>query len=629
MPAALAPTPSLPFDAVHLSVAPWAVHDGRTLTLQLALRDRRGAAEPPQVAVRVLLDNEEYLFDLQPAPHLATADTLADATPQTTAWTARVPACRTGPATRYCFRVRAPGSTLWLAATGLQEAVPAQHVHFRLLPPGGVPAWLREQVVYQVFPDRFHRTAPVGPARDDPRRLRNWGEPLPQDGSAHQVFYGGNLDGVRERLDHIASLGATTLYLNPVFCSPSNHRYDTSDYFRVDPLLGGNEALVRLAQALRSRGMKLVLDAVLNHTGASHPWVSADAQASPAAPVRYARDNDGRPVYWKGHDTLPKLDHAHPATRHTMIDGPDSVLRHWLRPPVQADGWRLDAVHMLGDGAGAGRNADHLRAMRAAVKSERPDAALVGEHFAEGTDWLQGDQEDASMNYWGFTLPLWRWLAAADLKGEAAPLSTPALVDWLALGLALVPGEIALSQWNALDSHDTPRLFTLLGERVDAQKLAMALQFTFPGTPCLYYGDEIGLPGHNDPDNRRCFDWDPARWQPALLAHQRACAALRQSRTELRHGGWLPLGHGEHWWAYARVVAGQATVVVLNRGGEVELTLPLDAPVLPRGHWAAWPQGFGMRTQQLHAEASPPRLNLHFDTAGVAVWCSQGDTPGT
>lgn len=578
----------------HLPLAPWAERTAAGLRLTL-LSD---TPDLDEVHARFLLDNEETW---QPLARTADRGRFA-------CFEATIPWCPTGPTTRYCFRALQRGVPHWLAATGPQRRVPNEAHHFRIAREPLVPAWAQRQLIYQIFPDRFAR-GPEAPRERPPHAFGygkapvhalEWGAPLDVK-PAWSAFYGGDLAGIGERLGHLQALGVTTVYLTPVFSSGSNHRYDTEDYDHVDAGLGGDEALVALSRQLHSAGLRLVLDAVLNHTGANHPWFNRFAQhAEPGAWQSpgsrwhgwYARDEHGRPVYWKGHQSLPVLDYAHPEVLDAFIRGPRSVLRRWLQPPVSADGWRLDAVHMLGEGPGAGNNAAMLRAMRDAVRDENPEAILVGEHFSEASSWLQGDQEDAAMNYWGFTLPLWQWLGGVDFGGRAAPIATADLAAWLGESRAVVPHEVALAQWNALDSHDTQRLITLLGTDEALYGVAQALQFGYPGVPCIYYGDEVGLEGGNDPDNRRCFDWSGASWRPAVLERVKRFAAWRRDRTELREGACLTLAHGGDWIAFARVDANAVTLLVANRGDATEAVVPLDALPFDVGRWAS-PSGHG------------------------------------
>jgi alpha-glucosidase len=304
----------------------------------------------------------------------------------------------------------------------------------------------------------------------------------------------------------------------------------------------------------------------------------------------YARDAGGQALGWKGHRSLPVLDFAQPAVQQAIYASSDAVLRHWLRPPFAIDGWRLDVIHMLGEGPGALHNAHHVSAMRRAIHEENPNAYVLGEHFSEATRWLQGDQEDGAMNYHGFTTPVWAWLAGLDL-GAASPherqrISTPQLEARMAQAIAAVPYANQLAQLNLLGSHDTVRMLTQLGGDLDLMQVGFTLLFTRPGVPCLYYGDEIGTPGGADPDCRRCFDWDRSRWPCTLWTHVQQLAQQRRGRSEWQRGATVTLAQGADWWAYARFDEGAATVVVVNRGDAVDVLVPLHALPVRVRRWS-------------------------------------------
>lgn len=592
---------------LHPPIAPWVQRrpDGCVLTLL--------SVEPAfdGLWLRMLLHNEQELLPLRrigPWP---------GAGGRWTAWQVDMPWDDSAPSTRYAFKAVAASTQRWLAADGEHPMVPPESSMFRVSRETP-PDWVSRQVFYQVFPDRFARgsasdalpaddaaAASRGPAftpaaspmsySDRPRPVRQlaWGEPLDPD-HAPNSFYGGDLDGIVEHLPHIAErVGATALYLNPVFTAASNHRYDTEDYRQVDPRLGGDAALVRLREATRARSMRLVLDAVLNHTGAHHPWFNrwglqptVGAAQSPDSPWRrwYAFDGAGEPIGWKGLAGLPVLDFANPQVRHELVDGPDSVLRHWLRPPFSIDGWRLDVIHMLGEGPGAVRNAAHVRAIRRAIKSENADAYVLGEHFAEATRWLQGDQEDGAMNYHGFTHPVWSWLAGIDSTLHPLRIGGRDLDRAFTRARAVIPYDQQLAQLNLLDSHDSPRFRTLVGGDIARVKLGMTMLFTHPGAPCVYYGDEFGMEGAGDPDCRRCVDWSEAGWERSLLEHVRQLASWRRERADWQRGAWATLAADDDWIVYARYTDRQATVVAVNRGDRaVELRVSTGMLPLPAG----------------------------------------------
>ncbi len=496
--------------------------------------------------------------------------------------------------TRYVFKVLAGKAQRWLAADGEHAHVPPEDVHFRVNRVHAPPAWVPEQIFYQVFVDRFARAGPPTDRRGEivygatarPVVQKQWGEPL-EIRHASNTFYGGDLAGVSSRLDYLQhELGVTAIYLTPVFTAGSNHKYDSEDFAHVDPHLGGDAALIALREQTRKRGMRLLLDAVVNHTGTNHPWfnrwgqhATLGAYQSPDSPYRswYVFDAAGQAWGWKGAASLPVLDFAAAGVRDAIYEGGDAVLRHWLRPPFAIDGWRLDVIHMLGEGTGARNNAHYVREFRRVIREENPQAYVLGEHFAEATRWLQGDQEDGAMNYYGFAQPLRAWLAGVDAIDQPITLSTAQVERWFTRARSVIPYDNQLAQLNLLDSHDTPRLLTLLQGDVARMKIAATLLFTYPGVPCIYYGDEIGTQGAGDPDCRRCFDWQRPNWNRSLFDHYAQLARMRRERAEWQRGAYLTLAMGDDWFAFARFSASQATIVAANRGSDVTVRIALSS----------------------------------------------------
>lgn len=240
-------------------------------------------------------------------------------------------------------------------------------------------------------------------------------------------FFGGDLQGIIQRLNYIEDLGASALYLTPIFTSPSNHKYDVENYREVDPHFGGNAALIALRQTLDERGMKLMLDMVPNHCGATNPWFLA-AQADPAAPTAdfftFYR-NSAEYESWLGVGSLPKLNYHSQRLRETMYAGEDAIMRYWLRPPFRIDGWRLDVANMLARQGESQFEHKVGRGIRRAIKQEAPHAYLIGENFYDGTPQLQGDELDATMNYRGFSLPLLHWLVGFEIGSPRHSQKTP------------------------------------------------------------------------------------------------------------------------------------------------------------------------------------------------------------
>ena len=467
------------------------------------------------------------------------------------------------------------------------------------------PAWVRDAVFYQIFPDRFaasDRVAKPGP-------LESWDSPPTTHG-----FKGGDLLGIAEHLDHIASLGVNALYLTPVFQSASNHRYHTYDYYAVDPLLGGEAALRELLDRAHRMDIRVVLDGVFNHTGrgfwpfhhvletgAASPyrhWFSFDQegldQGRPidAYPLAHLRSGValGEPFpdgvhtapggslaqlgyqAWWDLPALPKLNIAEPEVREYIW----GVAEHWLRFGI--DGWRLDVPQEIDDPA-------FWAEFRRRCRAINPEAYLVGEIWDVAPDWLAGDRFDAQMHYQlaiailGFVggrslnLPLVR---SHEMYHAIAHLDSPSFAARLTELLEAYAPETTAVQLNLLDSHDTPRALSILGGDREAMELAVLLQATLPGAPCTYYGDEVGVTGGMDPDSRKAFPWDPAHWDAELLATIKAAFNLRRAEAALRADGVTLLSLGDHAIAFERRQDDRRLAVALN-AGEAEASLALGA----------------------------------------------------
>ena len=397
--------------AFHEAIPGFIEDRGDHLWLKLMVKASIGV----RVQIRVEPDNEEFLFNM-------TCDEIvAD---QWCEYSVEVEKSKHILQTRYLFKFISENDSCWYGATGVESHVPQTTQMFRFSHDRRIPNWPTNHVFYQVFPERFANGKPeLSPVDGEYDYLnvksivaKEWDEePLREQ--AGFEFFGGDLIGVKEKLSYLNDeLGVTALYLNPVFESQSNHKYDTTDYFNVDPHFGGNDALIDLIQSMHQRDMKIVLDAVINHTSLMHPWFQSAINGSEVDAARYVIEDEKHYASWKGHKSLPVLDYSNESVVNEMITNDDSVIRHWLRPPYNIDGWRMDVIHMLGDNDGALNNDKHLRTLRETIKEENSDALLLGEHFFEATPWLQGDQEDCAMNYFGFAHPVRAFFANTDIS---------------------------------------------------------------------------------------------------------------------------------------------------------------------------------------------------------------------
>lgn len=505
----------------------------------------------------------------------------------------------TMPRTTYRFKVMSSEGAYWMNALGVSRADSPDWFDFKLLADFAAPSWLEDAVFYQIFPDRFFNGDPsndVPPGAWKNHRgyrtsRRNWDEPpLHWNEGGGLDFYGGDLQGITQKLDYLRELGVNALYINPIFTAYTNHRYDTADYTNVDPFLGGNEALADLRRALDRAGMRLVLDVTPNHCGAQHHWflaAQADPNALTAEYFTFHRHPDDYEC-WLGHKSLAKLNYGSERLREAMYGAPDSVLRRWLHEPYRIDGWRLDVANMTARQGMQQLEHKIWRGVRRAVKGDRPDAYLFGENFFDGTPYLQGDELDAVMNYQGFTIPIWSWLRGSELPAaflqgrewlDPYPLSAEAVAEQWTHFRAAVPWLVARQQFNQLSSHDTPRILSILNGEISLLKLGAVLLMTFPGVPCVYYGDEIGMEGLFDPDNRRPMRWNETTWDADLRDHYRRLITLRRQSPALRRGGFQMVYANGGLLAYQRQSPEQRLLVVGYRGPE-----PLESCDVPVRH---------------------------------------------
>jgi alpha-glucosidase len=461
------------------------------------------------------------------------------------------------PLTNYRFLLGGgPKGSRWLNGAGIHAHGVTDAGDFRLSVSPPPPAWARDAVLYQIFPDRFARSAGA-----DGRRLPAWARPADWDDpvihhgrDAGLQLFGGDLDGIVGRLDHIAALGVNAIYLTPFFPAESNHRYNASSFEEVDPLLGGDKALVRLAQEVHARGWHLIGDLTANHCGDTHPWFrrALDDVDSPERNFFYfPGPHDNTYESWLGHTSLPKFRYSSAELRRRLLLGPESAAGRWLQPPYDLDGWRIDVANMTGRHAQDDFNAEVAQALRATLDEVRPDTLLLAEHCHDASADLAGDGWQGTMNYAGFTQPVWSWLRHPDarlpyggLPVEVPRLGAEALLATVRAFLAAAPWRSTATSWSLLGSHDSTRIRTVVGD-ADLGEVAAGLLFTMPGTPMVFAGDEVGMEGVGDSGARQPFPWHrPEVWDRATLGHYGELAGLRRSHHALRRGG-LRWAHAE------------------------------------------------------------------------------------
>lgn len=554
---------------------------GETITVRLLIPSQ---ADPDQVVLRTIPNGEQQFTAMTPPSEQGGYGV----------WEA--PLKVNEPRVSYRFAIQTEGRVWWLNALGISIHTPLAMFDFKLLAGFQLISWLERSVFYQIFPDRFANGDPsndpveeADPRQRYTRKTFPWGEKAHRDRKL-MPFYGGDLAGIETHLDYLEQLGVNALYLNPIFTAFTNHRYDVSNFREVDPVLGGDQALVSLRQALSQRDMRYVLDIVPNHSGFMHPWFQSALQdkKSEERGFFYFAENEQEYTSWMGFGHMPKLNYGSSALRREMIESEDSIFAYWLKPPFSADGWRVDVGNMLGRHDAHQINLELLRSIRAAVKRVSPEAYLMGENFFEATEQLQGDGWDAVMNYTGFADPVLHWLTGYEqdaLRCDAVlktdiPWDTATMLQAWNENLASIPWQIALQQFNLLDSHDTPRLLTLLNGDKALSQLAAIAQFTFPGVPCLYYGDEIGLTNEEGFDSRNCFPWDEDQWDQESLDFYKKLIGLRRTSLALARGELRVLYYDQDLVVYARVLGEEWVLVTANRSEQAHPAVRLDVPAL-------------------------------------------------
>ncbi len=470
------------------------------------------------------------------------------------------------------------------------------------------PDWVKHAVFYQIFPDRFARSGQV--EHQDGVPLKPWGTPPEKQG-----FQGGDLYGVVNNLDYLDDLGVTALYLNPIFASAANHRYHTYDYYEVDPLLGGNQALRELLDAAHDRGIRVVLDGVFNHAsrgfwpfhhvlenGADSPYVDWFVIYDwPLRPYPTGPNVSHNYAAWHGLPALPEFNIENPEVRDFLL----GVAEHWINFGI--DGWRLDVPAEIEDPS-------FWREFRKIVKGANPDAYLVGEIWRKAPAWLQGDRFDGLMNY-PLVSPLLSFFGAGTLRNYTKahltfePIDAEAFRDAVDEELTRYDWEVTCTQLNLLDSHDMARALWIMGDDPTALRQAVLFLMTMPGAPCIYYGDEVGLSAAGDPYCREAFPEDESDWDTDLLSFYRKATTLRHRHEELRTGRVEWLHAADRTVAFRRTLEDREAVVVFNAGAEAA-TIDLASDAFSSSVlFPIWP---------LEAEDDGP-LSLEKGTASVTI----------
>jgi alpha-glucosidase len=547
-----------------------AHHDGSELyverfgdSAELRLRVPEGGADA--VVLRYVRDGEARTVEASVTAH----------TNGEVWWRAEVPLRNPVVSYRWLLTGGSLGYS-WLNGMGsyAHEVPPAGD--FRLAADPGGPDWHLSSVVYEIFIDRF---AASGTRRVLPpwAVARDW-DRIPDSitRNPHTEIFGGDLLGIEQHLDHVETLGANAIYLTPFFPAESNHRYDPASFDRVDPVVGGEEAFDSLARAARDRGIRLIGDLSIDHSGWKHEWFEA-AHTDPFSPERsfflFDRTETHGYVTWFGYKEMPRFDWRSDELRARM----GRSMRRWLDAGL--DGWRIGAATMAGRHGDVDLNADIARWSREQVD----DSLLVAEYWHDYGRDLDGRGWHGVMNYAGFLRPVWWWLRGEAIGptvfdifafAPAPSYSGDDAADVMRSFRAGIPWEVSLQSWLFLDTHDTPRFKNVAASR-DRQLVGIGLQMTTPGVPLVFAGDELGLEGVSGYDTRRTMPWDrPERWDEKLLEGYKRLIALRRSNEALSHGGIRYVQADADTIAYLRETKSERLLCLASRAEHDPITVP-------------------------------------------------------
>lgn len=559
---------------------------------------------------------------------------------------------------RYCFEVQSGTEKYYYGRCGISREI-LEYYNFVVVPGFSTPDWAKGAVMYQIFTDRFYNGDKSNDVEtneyyyigDYSRRVTNW-DKYPANMGVRE-FYGGDLQGVMDKLDYLQELGVEVVYFNPLFVSPSNHKYDIQDYDYIDPHYGkivddggevlpdgvtdnsqatkykkrttglknleaSNELFIKLVEELHRRGMKVILDGVFNHCGSFNKWMDREriyegekdyepgAYISADSPYRsyfrffkegpenwpYNGNYDG----WWGHDTLPKLNYEDSVKLENYIL---YIGRKWVSPPYNVDGWRLDVAADLG--RSNEYNHDFWKKFRTAVKDANPSALILAEHYGDPSDWLKGDEWDTVMNYDAFMEPITWFLTGMEKHSDEAREELLGNIDNFIGSMAhhmsnmLTPSlQVAM---NELSNHDHSRFLTRTNHMVGrvehlgpeaaneyvnkaVMREAVVMQMTWVGAPTIYYGDEAGVCGFTDPDNRRTYPW--GREDHELIAFHKEAIRIHKEHPALRTGSLKILSGEENVLSYARFKGNDRIVIVINNRSErTEVKVPVWEAEIP------------------------------------------------
>ena len=482
--------------------------------------------------------------------------------------------------TPYRFLIVNGDNYSWLNARGFQSHDVTSTNDFQLLATPAFPNWIRSAVFYQIFPDRFATSGQYQHLKPEKFISRPWDQlPNGRDKSTGVEFFGGDLDGVSQRLDHLKELGINGIYFTPIFPAGSTHRYDASSFDEVDPLLGGDAALLRLAKKAKSAGIYLMGDLTTNHCGREHSWLQRSLKSKKAKEREFFYwDKSVKHGYegWWGLASLPKLNYNSKKLREIMYEGENSIVKKWLKKPYSLSGWRIDVGNMTGRYKGEDINRDVITGVRKALQESNSQAWLVAENADHFPSDLDGFGWHGTMNYNGFMRPIWGWLsnkAQVEKAFFGVPVSIPRftageMVSAMKEFSSTIPWRNFVSSMLLLDSHDTARFRNVVGTDPMRHIAGMGLLLTYPGVPSIYAGDELGLEGQWGEDGRRTIDWSEQSWNHDFLSEVKKLIKIRRQSHALAQGGLRWILIEDDLLAFERESKREKILVVVSRAAQ-------------------------------------------------------------
>ena len=515
----------------------------------------------------------------------------------------------TEPRMQYQFYLACEDIIYYYNQKEITTYIPDQTYDFVLLTDYRQPHWVKNAVFYQIFPDRFCN----GNAKNDvadgeytlnghpTSKIKDWNQkPLPYSKGFCLDFYGGDLEGVKEKIGYLKRLGVTAVYLNPIFQAPSVHKYDCIDYFHVDPHFGGDDALADLSAALHEAGMKLILDISINHTGTAHKWFNRDnlyfdshrgAYQNPESKEReyyFFKENSQDYKGWYENADLPTLNYTSEELRNIIYKAKDSVLRKWLKPPYSIDGWRFDVADVMARNNEVQLAHEVWPQIRSAIREENPEAYILAEDWGDCSDYLQGEEWDSPMNYYGCGRVIRQFLGEPDLfnsrneilRNIAYKMTAEDAKNRIMEHLAKLPYVIWQNQFNLFDSHDVSRLHNNPKIHPSEYRGAVMFLFTLVGAASIYYGDEAQAAGWIEEVEgcRGTMPWDSNFESTDNFRLYQKLVWLKKEHEAFSQGGMKFLYAEDEILAIARFDEREAYVTIISVNEEdCKIYLPLAA----------------------------------------------------